>query len=132
MDSVFRGTANAKGTVDFDRPVDFRRYVARFAGRGVEVIVRRPKSIRSLNQNRYYFGVVIATIAAELGYTKDEAHEAIAWKFLQEGEADAKLPKRKSTATLTTHEMEDYISQVKQFAAEELHIYIPDPNEVSL
>jgi hypothetical protein len=132
VNPIFYGTATDKGIVVMDTPVAFRKHITRLAGKPIEVVVRRRKSARSLKANAYYFGVVIATIAPELGYTKDECHEALAWHLLQCGDPDAKLPKRKSTADLTSHEFEDYVSQVKQFAAEKLGIYVPDPNEIDL
>jgi hypothetical protein len=38
-----------------------------------------------------------------------------------------KIPR--STATLSTLEMEDYLARVREFASMELGCYIPEPNE---
>lgn len=127
---IFAGKVSPQGQLTIRDRQGLLDGAKAFAGKEIELVLREPKRNRSNQANKYYWGVVIAMIAAELGYTKDEAHEAIAWKFLQEGEADAKLPKRKSTADLDQHAFEDYVSQVKQFAAEELGIAIPDPGQV--
>lgn len=129
MTPEFRGTAQPDGRIKFDEPRAFRQHVAKYAGKPIRVRVTGITKTRSSQANRYYFGVVLPIIASDLGYTVDEAHEAIAWKFLQEGDPDAKLPKRKSTATLTSHEFQDYGSQVIQFAAVELGIVVPPASD---
>jgi len=36
----------------------------------------------------------------------------------------------RSTSSLTTKEMTDYIEQIRTFAITELGVYVPDPNEI--
>jgi hypothetical protein len=38
-----------------------------------------------------------------------------------------KIPRK--TSELTTTEFEEYVEMVKQFAAETLNVFIPDPND---
>lgn len=127
---IFYGRASANGIVRLERTAQFQAHVRRLAGKEVEVLVRPRRTTRSTPQNNYYWGVVVETLADELGYTKDEMHEALAWKFLKLEAGDARLPTRRSTSSLTTHEFEDYVSAVKVFAATDLGIHVPDPNEV--
>lgn len=131
-DPVFAGRVNEKSELVLIAPYDYARHKRTLVGKDVEVVLRPKRQRRSLKANAYYWAAVIGTIAPDLGYSSDECHEALAWRFLQIGEADAKLPKRRSTSDLTSHEFEDYVSQVKQFAAQELGIYVPEPNEVDL
>jgi len=83
---------------------------------------------RSSKQQRYYFGVLIKTLADETGYTTDEMHEALKYKFLQE-EGIYELPKIKSTSDLTTVEQEELNTKIREWASSELNIYLPEPNE---
>lgn len=126
------GRVDTAGKVVFDAPAGWLASCGALRGALVEVTIRKRRKQRSLAQNRAYFGFVVEVIAEHCGYTKDEAHEALAWRFLREGEPDAPLPKRRSTASLTDDEFAAYVAQVKQFAAEELGIFIPDAEAVSV
>ncbi len=132
MTPIFYATATAKGTIEFDLPVFFRRHVKSLAPDAVEVIVRKRRTQRSIRQNKYYWKVIIGIVAEELGYTKDEAHEALAWHFLQVQEGDERLPKRRSTTDLTVQEFEAYALQCRVFAAQTLGLDVPEPNEIDL
>ena len=113
--------------IDYDKPVSLHNYLESLIGQRVEVIIRKPKTKRSDLQNSYYFGVVVDMLANELGYDKDEMHEILKYKFLQSNAMG--MPYVKSTTKLSTGEFEDYLSGIKRWAAEFLHINIPDPNE---
>jgi len=96
----------------------------------------KPPKSRSLQQLRYYWGVVVELIAKETGYEKDEMHEILKAKYLVKKvilettrgleEVDIIL----STTSLDTVDMETYLSRVRQFASIKLGVYVPLPNEV--
>ena len=110
-----------------DHEEAFKQYLAKLQGR-VELIVKRPRKDRSQKENKYYWAVIIQMISDELGYTPEEAHEALKFHFLRD--ESRKLPTVKSTADLSTVEFESYLSQIRQWASAEMGIYIPLPNEV--
>lgn len=91
--------------------------------------------MRSLPENRYYFGVVLKILSDELGYSVNEVHELTKQMFLseviflktKEGVKEIHIPK--STTNLKTVEFEEYLSSIRQWASMELGIYIPTPNE---
>lgn len=98
------------------------------------------KSKRTNPQNRYYFGVVVVLIAAalkEAGWepatcTKEVVHEMLKREFLTVDEhvKDGVFLKRtRSTTELTTEEFSTYIEHCARFAAENLSVTIPAPNE---
>lgn len=90
---------------------------------------KNKETVRSLQQNRYYFGVVVDLIAAYTGYTIDEAHEALKMKFLlvkRQGLPDTV----QSTARLTKDQFCEYIEKIQRWAASELGCYIPNPDEI--
>lgn len=128
---VFTGQIDERGRIVLEQPVNYGRWLQRLAGQRVELIVRKRRAQRSDRQNRAYFGIVVAMLAEHCGYEPDEMHEALAWKFLGIDQAGDPLPRRRSTAGLTTAEFEDYVGRVRRWAAEELGCDIPEPNEVA-
>lgn len=96
----------------------------------VEVSAYSPR--RSGNLNNYYWGVVVKRISEATGYEPEEVHEICAMKFLPPrvveiaGETHVL---RSSTAKLPTVEFQGYVEAVKRWAAQELSLYIPEPNE---
>ncbi len=95
------------------------------------------KDKRSNQQNRYYFGQVVALVQKgikDLGHdlTKEETHEFLKAKFnykeLVNEETGEVLSLPISTTRLNKTDFGEYISKIQQFAAEFLGIIIPDPN----
>jgi hypothetical protein len=86
------------------------------------------KMNRSQKQNAYYWGVVLKIMGDEIGYLPDEIHQLMGKEFLSYERKPGELFV-KSTTKLSTVEFEDYLSNVRRFAATELNIYIPLPNE---
>ena len=82
---------------------------------------------RSQKQNAYYWGVVLKTIGAELGYLPDEVHQLMQKEFLKYEHLGEIFVK--STTKLNTKEMEEYLANVRRFASTELSILIMLPNE---
>jgi len=112
------------------------RLMAREKDLAVVIEVKPEKKYRSVFQNSYYWGIVITSIATrlrELGHDvdKDLTHEFLKGKFLYtEMVTDTEVVKiPRKTSELTTTEFEEYVEMVKQFSAETLNIFIPDPND---
>jgi len=115
----------------------FKEDVARLEGKRLTITIEQRRKKRSIEQNAYYWGVVVSMIQEglrEVGYymTKDEAHELVKFKFLRrkiqnkQGETIETLG---STTNMTTVQFEEYILAVKDWALEYLGVSIPDPNE---
>lgn len=115
--------------------------VKRFEGKRVEITIQKAKKTRSLQQSRYLWSCVYEYALQgfkDLGHqnlTKDDLHEYFKDKFLSNGKeiVDPSTGEMKqiakTTTTLTTTEMMDYVAQIVQFCAEWLNTVIPDPNE---
>ena len=112
------------------------RLMAREKDLDVTIEVKKARKYRSVFQNSYYWGVVITLVAGrlkELGHDvdKDLTHEFLKGRFLYTemtaGEETMRVPKK--TSDLSTTEFEEYVETVKQFAAETLEVFIPDPND---
>ena len=96
---------------------------------GYKINIQSIRHTRSLNQNKYYWGVIIKMLGDEFGYIAEEMHDALRMRFLQVH--TNKLPTIKSTTELSTKEMEEYLSKIRQWASEQ-GIFLPLPNEVIL
>jgi len=123
----FRGTPT-NGVMSVRNIEQFTRYLHTLEGVECEVVVKKYRKQRSLPQNNYYFGVVCVVLGNKIGYTVDEMHSAIGLKFLLVSE-EGKPDYIRSTTDLDTDEFNDFLEQVKQWAAEFHNCYIPDPNE---
>ncbi len=102
-------------------------------GKDVDITVKRHRETRSLNQNNYYWGVVVTMIGAAMGEGDIEAvHEVLKrehnYYVATVGKKEIRVPM--STAELETDEFEAYLERVRRWASEFLSLYIPLPNEV--
>jgi len=98
----------------------------------VEIVEGRGK--RSQQQNKYYHGVVCRLISDHTGYLPEEVHEFLKEKFLTEKKhviigTDERDIETASTTRLTTKEFEEFTENVRRWAAVELQINIPEPNQ---
>ena len=114
-------------TQRFQESID--RYLLTIKDGPARITIEKYRPKRTDPQNRYYWSVVVGTVAQHCGYTDDEAHEALKWLFLRKRSEDGKPATVRSTAKLNTQEFEEYLESIKRWAATDLQIYIPDPNE---
>jgi hypothetical protein len=91
------------------------------------------KTIRSTEQNNYYWGVVIKILADDLGYIgtgeKEQLHEELKSMFLVKVGKLGK-PYVERTSVLDTKLFERYLEAIRSWASEFQNIHIPLPNEV--
>lgn len=124
---------NEKGKLKiYDRP-KFDEYLQTLPDK-VFIVVKSAKEreIRSNEQNRYYWGVVVELISEHTGYTKDEVHEILKALFLSRpieiGGKEVLISK--STASLNTKEMEEYLEGIRVWAVDKVGLSIPEPERV--
>ena len=127
MNPVFSGRIE-QGKVIHDNPTRYLAQVHKLEGKKIDVVLREYKSQRSNPQNNYYFGVVCKILGDYFGYTEEEMHDALKYKFLRKGAAD--LETVQSTTKLNTAEFEDYLEKVRRWALLEYNVSIPLPNEI--
>jgi hypothetical protein len=122
--------------IDFSKKSDKERLYKALKGlreAPYQVELKVDRGQRSGNQNKYYWGVVIAILGDFLGYEHEEIHELLKAKFLKyvktlpNGES---VELTKSTKNLNTKEFEDYLERIRIFAALELDVTIPLPGEI--
>lgn len=127
-----RGNRCVWTTQDLDA---IRAYVGRFDGREVRVNFSPPKRSRSTAQNRFYWSVPVGMIAQHTGHTPEEVHEFLKAQFLPRqfitiGQREVSVPK--SSTDLDTVSFEVYLEHIRAFAAQQLGLNIPLPNEVTI
>jgi len=115
---IFRGKVD-KGRLILDNRDKFRRYLASFEGKTFELILRERQPWRSEEQNRYYFGVVVAMVSEHTGHTPEESHQILKDQF-----------KVETTTKMKTVEFQEYVENCRRYAAETLGLPIPDPGQI--
>lgn len=111
-----------------DEPRMFREAFYSHEGKRVSVIVARERKHRTNPQNRYYWGVVVALLSDNTGYTPDEMNDLLKWRF-NRWHRDNLPDTVKSFKDLSTVEFEEKMSQIRVWASVDLAVYIPEPNE---
>ena len=129
---VFAAEVRDDLTLRFINPAKIKQHLLPLKGQLVMVTAEKLRKHRTDAQARYYRGVVLKTIADHCGYRGSEELEALHQEMRRRF-----LPKRGclnipvSTAALNTQEMSDYIEAIRDWAAMQLGLYVPAPNEVS-
>lgn len=127
MNIIHEGRVD-KGQLHLKNKSRYLVQLSKLEGKEIELIIRQKKSQRSLDQNSYYWGVVVAILGDHCGYDPEEMHEALKFKFLRKGKEG--LETVTSTTDLNTKEFEDYLERIRRWASMELNCFIPQPNEV--
>ena len=127
---IFTGTVT-KGKMEISNRNDFLAYISTLEGKTIQVVVKEQKNTRSVRQNAYYHAVCVKMLADETGYTKDEMHDILRGMFLAKTIIfrGKEMYTVQSTTSLSTTEMEEYLSSIRQWASMEINCYVPDPNE---
>jgi uncharacterized protein Veg len=121
VEAIWYGRVLPGGLLVLEKPKDYNRAVRSLAGKHVELTIRKRKTKRSSQQNKFYWSYVLVEMMDATGYTKDEAHEALKYEFLRE-DGDGPLRKVRSTTSLTVEEFSAYVERVMAFGAIEFGI----------
>lgn len=119
------------------QPADKRKvidYVEKLPeGKQYTVKIKLKRKQRSTDQNRLYW-MWLKCIMDETGEHKDRLHEFFKQYFLGADEQWAfgkyQVFVPRSTTELDTKQMSDYLERVQQFAATELGIVLPNPEDL--
>ena len=104
-------------------------------GTHVDIIIRKHKTKRTDEQNKYYWGVVVSILSNHFGYDPEEMHEELKIMF---NPIQSKIePARTiggSTTKLSTVEFfsdeSSYVERICRWAATEHGVYIPPPKKL--
>lgn len=125
--------------------IEHRQYfdmlLSEFGEGEVSIVVSQAKSTRSVRMNRYYFGVVIASLVKHFNeemtfgdkVSAETVHEIFKNKLLNRGQVtmeDGKIIEiAASTSSLSNNEFIAYWENVIAWAAQYLGLIIPYPSE---
>lgn len=102
-----------------------------FEGKRIQIRIEKLKSKRSIQQNRYWW-LAMTILGNELGYSKEETHELMKFKFLKRERVIEKtgeiLEYIESTTTLSKPDFADMVTDMVRWAAS-MGIVIPLPGE---
>jgi hypothetical protein len=128
---MFQARIDRTGNLSMQDPIEFRKHLLNLVrgkdGMDVGVVVKKPTKKRSDRQNRYYMGVICATLSDFCGHSKEEVHDAMRTMFLSY--EDGGIVYSRSTTELTTAEAEEYYANIRNWALETLQVLIPEPNQ---
>jgi hypothetical protein len=126
----FQGSVKDGKLLLDDKPL-FQSHLHTLEGKRVEVSVEKYRKKRSIPQNKWYWGVVLKTIADETGDDPESLHVAFKMKFSSHRTLhDLVVPE--STKDKDTIEFANYCERVRQWANEYLGLRIPSPGEVTV
>lgn len=125
-----------KGKLLIRSPKRMQDVLAEWRDCEVTVTIEKRHAIRSIEANRYYFGVCLKLIAEYTGHTIDELHDWAKARFIpkhlsildKNGEIKDDLVIGGTTTRLNRVQFYEYVESIRKFAAEELGLDIPEPD----
>lgn len=133
LGDVIFDSENHRYRLKLKNETHFRHYIARFKG-PVTIKVESRRKVRSMKQNRRYWGAVVQTALDEAeaftGHTKDELHEIFKQRHLKPvlAQFQGKDYPLWSTKNLTDGEFVEYCRKVEDDLMQ-MGIRIPTPEE---
>ena len=135
---LFIGRVDARG--EQFAPADrarYRRWLKRLAGQEVDVTVRRHRSKRSLDQNAYWWWAMAFLAREAWGEADADGRERMHYWILCKHfgtftTADGFTIPQRTSRGLTTKQFAEMIDWLVMFAARELNVIVPLPNEADL
>lgn len=109
-------------------------YIKTFENKNVELVVKKESRIRSVEQNAYYWGVIIKLLCEATGDIPDDMHNHLSLKFLKRATPSG-ITTFRNTSELEPMEFEEYQSQIRAWASipkeqDGMAVFIPLPNEI--
>ena len=135
MTPIFDGTIR-DGKLLVDKAPAFREHLTGLEGKRIQLTVEKLKNTRTLQQNKYYWGVVVKLIARHTGHDPEQVHELLKqmfspkWHLLVAGQSDFGTPIPTSTTRLDTVAFVEYTERCRMWANEFLGLNVPLPGEV--
>lgn len=132
LDPIFLVQVHA-GEIKHIKPDEFQNYANSLQDGLYEIILRKQKELRSIEQNAYFHGVVVALIAQHTGHPTQDVKDFLKSQFLTKEIVirDKVYKIVRHTANLSKSEFEDFMRDCRMFG-DTIGVYIPLPNEVDL
>jgi hypothetical protein len=126
-------TEAARPVIDAEALPRYRAALQKFAGKRAELVLRKPKSKRSLVQNAWHWAIAVPMIAEALGYDRHEyemVHYALVSKCfgVRQDPKLGEVPNVRSSK-LTVQQFAELMEWEVRFAAEFCGVALPLPRE---
>lgn len=132
---IFRGHVDGRGHLVLEDREAWDAHVQTFHGKPVEIILRRPIVRRTLPQNRYYWKVIVSSVADQTGMSVMQAHEWFKAELLppqtKTTPAGREVEVAGTTTELTVPEFSEYVDRAAALAAQE-GVILPDIERVEV
>lgn len=131
---VWRGRVSEDGKLqllELERP-QRQNYLRYLAGKPVEVVIRKRRAQRSLDQNAYLHGVPFPILADHFGNTIEEMKYALmgeCWGWKLEKATGREVPVKAHTSRMTVEECSHFIEWLIPWAMINHGVQIPLPGE---
>lgn len=126
MKLIIVGTIK-EGIFDPENSMLYDCLLKKYEGKRVSIDIKAYRQQRTIQQNKYYWKVIIGMLCDHIGYTPEEMHNALKWKFMRKYE-DTVLPTVGSTTELDVYEFfKEFIEKIQRWSAIEFGLNIPDP-----
>ena len=104
-------------------------------GKNVQISIGKVKGLRTEQQMRFYWGVVVKLIADHIGHDSDYIHEFLKDKFAprqtRRVNGEVRIVAGCSHDLFKENFFADYVDHIRAWSSAELGVVIPDPNQVS-
>lgn len=104
-----------------------------FAGKEIEIIVRKKRAKRNNEQNNLYHAY-IKLLAEFTGHSEEEMHSIIGYKFRLTETVDEKTGEIfqyiRSTTQFNKMQFADHLTEIQQWSESSLKVRLPIPGEV--
>lgn len=129
---MFRAFVRENGGLDFVEVSAYLAYVRQLSGQTVEVIVRKDRANRSLDQNSWFHAVPVALLSEYWGYDVEETKLLILGACFgwHDHANQPRLPIKPSSSSLTVEEFSRLTDWLPTWALQQFGVVIPLPNEV--
>lgn len=129
---IFHGRVTTDGVFELahDEKQLRQTYFRSLAGSNLEIVVRKERTKRSLDQNAYIHAIPFPIFAEYWGEDIETTKllllgEKFGWKDTQ----GVRLPVKPKTSDLTTDEMSEFIEWMPMWGMTHFGLHIPLPNE---
>lgn len=125
------------GALRMSDPARWRATLSGLEGERLILMVERPSTRRSKQQNRWYWGAILPVVASYLSKGRPfelhatQAHYLLKSAFLGVVET-AMGPAPRRSRTLSTEEFAEYCERIVAHAASEWALHIPQPGEMDV
>lgn len=118
------------GRIELEFRDQFKRRIEFLENQKIELKLNKFRNTRTLSQNAYYWACVLEGVMEFSGFTKEEAHHAVAHLYLIDRETNPDFARVKSTTELDTKEFAEYLDKIILLCGEHGVTVEPPPSAV--